>query len=67
MRYDWTFHCFKDGNYWECAVTDENGDQQRNCSETAFETRGDAILDAKRNGLDANAEAHVVVFKRYTS
>ena len=67
MRYDWTFHCYAEGNYWECSIVNEDGKPKRISSEQSFPNRGEAIRDAKHNGLDAKSDAHIVVFKRYTT
>jgi hypothetical protein len=67
MRHDWTFHCYADMNYWECSIMQERGVPHWLRAEATFETRADALRDAKQHGLDIYDETHIVVFKRYTT
>jgi hypothetical protein len=67
MRQEWIFHCHPDSNYWECAIIQKHGVPHRVLSEAIFETRADAIRDAKHHGLDPKDDKHVVLFRRYAS
>jgi hypothetical protein len=67
MRQEWVFHCHPDSNYWECATIQKHGARHRVRSEATFETRADAIRDAKHHGLDPKDDKYVVLFRRYVS
>jgi hypothetical protein len=67
MQYEWTFHCFEDGNYWECILTDGAGKQTRCLSQMYFVTRAGALYDAKSRGLKVDDPNHSVLYRKYGS